>query len=183
MKFIETPLKGAYVIEPNLIGDERGFFTRAFCLKTFEEHGISFSPIQSNHAGSALVGTLRGLHYQDGEHAEAKLFRCIQGSLFDVIVDVREESPTYLQWFGTELSAENKKMMFVPKGFAHGYLTLSANAEAYYLVDAFYEPKSEHGLRWDDPSLNIDWPLTQDLVLSDKDQSWSLLNIQMETLK
>jgi len=177
MKFVETPLKGAYVIEPSLFADDRGFFTRAFCLETLNEHGINFTPIQANHAGSTQAGTLRGLHYQNSEYAEAKLFRCISGKLFDVIVDLRKNSSSYLQWFGIELTAENKKMIYVPKGFAHGYLTLTSDTEAYYLVDTLYNPQSEHGLRWDDPVLNIDWPSTQHLILSDKDQAWRLLNI------
>jgi dTDP-4-dehydrorhamnose 3,5-epimerase len=175
MNFIETPIAGAYVIEPKLLGDERGFFTRAFCLDTFKQKGIDFQPLQSNHAASAKRGTLRGLHYQSGEAGEAKLVRCIKGAIFDVLVDTREDSPTYLKWFGCELSAENKHMLFVPKGFAHAYLTLTDDSEVYYLVDQVYTPEAECGMRWNDPKLSIDWPITDGLTISDKDQKWDLL--------
>ncbi len=176
MKFIETPLAGAYVIEAAPVGDDRGFFARAFCQKTFQDNGIEFSPLQANHAGSAERATLRGMHYQTGQDAEDKLFRCVKGSIFDVMVDMRADSPTFRQWYGTELSAENKRMMYIPKGFAHGYMTLEDNTEAFYLVSAYYSPNAEAGLRWDDPIVGIRWPINEGLTLSEKDKLWPLLS-------
>lgn len=175
MKFNPTPIDGVVVIEPTLFGDERGFFTRAFCNKTFSDNGTEFVPVQANHAASQHAGTLRGLHYQTGEHAEDKLMRCIKGTAFDVAVDMRPGSKTYLQWFGCELSAENKHMLLIPKGCAHGYLTLADDTEMYYLSSNDYAPDAEAGIRWDDPKLGIIWPATDQLVLSDKDQQWPLL--------
>lgn len=175
MIFEAAPLEGAYVIKPELRGDARGFFSRLFCQNEFAEHGLETNFVQINNSLSADKGTLRGMHYQIAPDQEVKVVRCISGALYDVIVDVRPESPTYLQHFGAELSAENRHMMYVPRGFAHGFITLLPDTEAFYLVSAFYAPDSERGLRWDDPALGIQWPL-EPAVLSDKDKGHPLLN-------
>lgn len=174
MQFEPTPFKDAWIVTLDPIGDDRGYFARAFCRKEFEAHGIEFDVAQCNTSFSKEEGTLRGLHYQADPAAEAKLMRCVQGSMYDVIVDMRPESPTYLQHFGICLSADNLKMLFVPSNFAHGYQTMEPNTAAYYLVDEYYTPKLERGVRYSDPSLGIDWP--RDVtVISQKDQNWSLL--------
>lgn len=170
MKFEKLPLDGAYLIDLEKRGDERGFFARVFCVNEFREHGLATEFVQVNNSSSADVGTLRGMHYQLAPAAETKLVRCIKGSLWDCIVDVRPESPTYGKWFGAELSAENRRMMYVPKGFAHGFITLEPDTEAFYFVDEFYAPEQERGLRWDDPKIGIEWP-REPVVLSDKDRA------------
>jgi dTDP-4-dehydrorhamnose 3,5-epimerase len=172
MDIQKTCVAGAYVLTFQAFGDERGFFTRAFCAKEFAEAGLPVKMVQANLAGSSLKGTLRGLHYQVAPHEEAKLFRCVKGAVFDVVVDIRPGSSTYGAWFGTDLTARNRLMMFVPSGCAHGYLTLEDNSEVYYLVSEFYESTAERGIRWDDPIFNIKWPLTDNLIISDKDQNW-----------
>lgn len=174
MKFTSLPLAGAYLIDIEKRGDERGFFARAFCVKEFEENGLEGEFVQANTSLSAHRGTLRGLHYQEAPKQEVKLVRCIKGALFDVIVDVRTNSPTYGQWYGAELSEANHRMMYVPKGFAHSFITLEDNTEAFYLVSEYYAPECERGLRWNDPSLNIQWPI-EPVVVSPKDNAWPLL--------
>ncbi len=169
MIFTETPLKGAYVIELKKMGDDRGFFARFFCKNEFANHGLNNEIVQINNSLSADKGTLRGMHYQLVPKAEDKVVRCINGSLYDVIIDIREDSDTFKQWFGIELSAENRKMLFVPKGFAHGFLTLKENTEAFYLVTEFYGPEYERGIRWNDPEFNIQWPI-EPCIISEKDQ-------------
>lgn len=169
MKFISTPLHGAYLIELEKRGDERGFFARAFCRNEFRQQGLPDAFVQVNNSLSAERGTLRGLHYQLPPKAETKLVRCIRGSLWDVILDLRPESPTFGSWFGAELSAENRRMMLVPKGFAHGFVTLSDDTEAFYFVDEFYAPDLERGIRWNDPRFAVDWPVAP-AVISDKDR-------------
>jgi dTDP-4-dehydrorhamnose 3,5-epimerase len=171
MKFYPTPLLGAYTIELEKRGDDRGFFARFFCQREFEAAGIPMSIVQVNNSLSAHAGTLRGLHYQLPPAAEIKAVRCIRGALYDVIVDLRPDSPTFCKWFGAELTAENRLMMFVPQGFAHGFLTLSDDTEAFYLVNAFYGPEQERGLRFDDPRFEIRWP-TPPVDISQKDLSW-----------
>lgn len=175
MKFHETPLSGAFVVELEKFGDDRGFFARAFCRKEFEERGLTSMFVQVNDSLSAQKGTLRGMHYQVGECAETKLVRCIKGALFDVILDMRLESPTFGKHFGVELSEGNRKMLYVPKGFAHSFITLEDDTEAFYFVDAFYEPGSERGVRWNDPKFDVKWP-EQPTVISDKDASWPDFN-------
>jgi dTDP-4-dehydrorhamnose 3,5-epimerase len=170
MIFTETPLKGAYVIELKKIGDDRGFFARTFCKNEFSGHGLNNEIVQINNSLSADKGTLRGMHYQLPPKAEDKIVRCIKGSLFDAIIDIRPDSETFGKWFGIELSAENRKMLFVPKGFAHGFITLEDNTEAFYLVTEFYGPDYERGIRWNDPKFNIDWPIDP-IIISDKDQN------------
>jgi len=168
MKFIETPLKGAYTIELEKRGDDRGFFARAFCVNEFENAGLDKSVVQINNSLSSIKGTLRGMHFQLAPKSETKIVRCIRGSLFDVIVDLRRNSPTFLKWFGAELSAENRVAMYVPKGFAHGFLTLEKDTEAFYLVTEFYAPELERGIRYNDPAIGIQWPFEPSLI-SDKD--------------
>ncbi len=177
MNFTETPLPGAYVIDLEPRRDDRGFFARAWCRSEFAEQGIDTAFVQANLAGSARKGTLRGMHYQKPPHGEAKLVRCIKGRLFDVMVDLRPDSSTYLKWFGVELSAANQRMAYVPASFAHGYLTLEDDTEAFYQVSAFYAPGAEGGFRWNDPAVGIQWPITQGLVISEKDRSWQPLSV------
>lgn len=174
MKFTETPLAGAFVVDLDRRGDERGFFARAFCAREFAEHGIEMTIVQANMSLSADIGTLRGLHFQREPAQEAKFVRTVAGSLYDVIVDNRPDSATYLQAFGVELSAENGRALYVPKGFAHGFLTLQPDTMASYLVDEFYTPGVEGGYRYDDPALGIDWPGPVN-VISDKDAAWPLI--------
>lgn len=168
MIFHEISLPGAYVIDLEKREDERGFFARAFCRTEFQERNLCEKIVQINNSEAYKKGTLRGLHYQLAPKAETKIVRCIKGSLYDVIVDLRTTSTTFGKYFGTELSAENRRMMYVPKGFAHGFITLEENTEAFYLVDEFYAPEQERGIRWNDPKFNIDWPL-EPTVVSEKD--------------
>jgi len=170
MKFIPTPLKDAFVIEPTLLEDHRGFFTRAFCNDTFSKKNLESNFIQANNSLSYKKGTLRGMHFQLPPKQEVKLIRCIQGELYDVIIDLRKESPTYKQWFGEKLTAKNRKMMYAPKGFAHGFITLTDNAEAFYLNSTPYCKELERGVRWDDPAFNIQWPI-KPTEISEKDQN------------
>ena len=169
MIFTETPLKGAFLIDLEKRGDERGFFARTFCENEFASHQLSNRFVQVNNSLSAQRGTLRGMHYQLSPKAETKLVRCIRGGLHDVILDLRKDSPTFGQSFGADLTAENRRMMYVPKGFAHGFITLMDNTEAFYFVDEFYAPQSERGVRWNDSRFGITWPL-KPVVLSDKDR-------------
>lgn len=171
MIFQETELPGAYLIEPEKRGDERGFFARAWCAREMAEHGLAAELAQANLSRSAQAGTLRGMHFQRAPHAETKLVRCTRGSLYDVIVDLRPGSPTYRRWFGAELSADNGRMLYVPEGFAHGFQTLEDDTEAYYLVSEFYTPGAEGGVRYDDPAFAIRWPRPV-TVISPKDESW-----------
>ena len=175
MIFNETPLEGSYTIELEKKGDDRGFFARAFCVNEFGKHGLATNFVQVNNSLSAIAGTLRGMHYQLSPKAETKVVRCIKGSLWDAIVDLRNDSPTFGQWFGAELSAENRRMMYVPKGFAHGFITLQPDTEAFYFVDEFYGPDRERGLRWNDPKFGITWP-AEPTVISDKDKNQKLFD-------
>ncbi len=168
MIFTETPIKGAYLIDLQKRGDDRGFFARVYCEREFAEHALVTRFVQVNNSLSPFKGTLRGMHYQLPPKAETKVVRCIRGAFYDVILDLRPGSPTFGQSFGAELSAENRRMMYVPKGFGHGFLTLTDDAEAFYLVDEFYAPESERIVRWNDPRFNISWP-ARPVVLSDKD--------------
>ncbi|HEY2589101.1 MAG TPA: dTDP-4-dehydrorhamnose 3,5-epimerase [Tepidisphaeraceae bacterium] len=170
MIFKETPLPGAYLIELEKKGDDRGFFARAFCEREFGAHRLSSRFVQVNNSLSAQTGTLRGMHYQTSPKGETKLVRCIKGGLYDVILDLRKNSPTFGKSFGAELTAENRRMMYVPKGFAHGFITTEPNTEAFYFVDEFYAPEHERGVRWNDPAFDIAWP-AQPVVLSDKDKN------------
>ena len=182
MLFHETPLVGAYLIEQERRGDARGFFARYFCENEFGAKDLETRFVQINNSLSAKAGTLRGLHYQLPPSAEVKVVRCVRGSLWDVIVDLRPDSPTFKKWFGAELNAENRLMMYVPRGFAHAILTLSDDAEAIYLVSAFYGPQEERGVRWNDPAIGIEWPI-QPVEISDKDAKWPDLDADFHGLE
>lgn len=175
MIFVEAPLPGAYTLDLEPRVDARGFFARAFCAEEFAAHGLRFETVQMNLSRNRSKGTLRGLHYQVAPAAEAKLVRCIRGAVHDVIVDVRPGSPTYLRHFAAELSAENRRALLVPEGFAHGFQTLTSGAEVLYQVTASYAPACERGLRYDDPALGIAWPLPV-RTISEKDQAWPMLD-------
>jgi dTDP-4-dehydrorhamnose 3,5-epimerase len=178
MQFTETCLAGAYVIGLEERGDERGFFARTFCANEFREHGLKPAVAQCNVSYNYTRGTLRGMHYQLPPAAEAKLVRCTRGAIYDVIVDLRLDSPTYLQYVGVELTAENRLALYVPELFAHGYETLEDGTEVAYQVSEFYAPGQERGLRFDDPALGIAWPLPV-RVISEKDANWPLLKTPM----
>lgn len=173
MKFIQTPLKDAYIIEPVVHKDHRGFFMESFKVNAFKDHGIDINFIQDNHAKSEAEGVLRGLHYQIPPYVQAKLIRVVRGAVYDVIVDLRKGSPTFGKTYGLELSEENFKMLLVPSGFAHGYCTIRPQTEFIYKVDAPYAPKHEGGIIWNDPNLAIDWP-HKSPILSDKDKKLPL---------
>jgi dTDP-4-dehydrorhamnose 3,5-epimerase len=175
---IFTPLEiiGAFLVELKPITDERGFFARAYCQKEFADQGIHEPMVQANVSHNKLRGMLRGLHWQTEPHAEAKFVRCIQGAIFDVMVDVRPDSATYKQWYGVELTDSNNKALYIPPGCAHGYQVLDDNTNVLYQVSAFYAPESERGARWDDPSFNIDWPIKDNVLLSEKDKQWAAFN-------
>ncbi len=171
MLFKQTPLPGAFTIELEKRGDHRGFFARFFCTEEFSAQGLITSFAQINNSLTGQKGTLRGMHYQLEPSGEVKVVRCIRGSLYDVILDIRPDSPTFGQWFGETLSEENRTMMYCPKGFAHGFVTLEADTEALYLVSDPYAPELERGIRFDDPRFGIEWPVTPSEI-SDKDQNW-----------
>jgi dTDP-4-dehydrorhamnose 3,5-epimerase len=171
MNFKETALRGAFIIEIEKKVDERGFFARAWCRKEFEKHGLNTQVVQANVSFNNKKGTLRGMHYQAAPYGEVKLVRCTQGAIYDVIIDLRPDSPTYKQWIGVELTSENYKMLYVPENFAHGFQTLEDNTEVTYQVSQFYSPGSERGARYNDPAFGIQWPV-EVRVISDKDKSW-----------
>ena len=175
MIFTETPVTGAYLIDLEKLGDERGFFARVFCERDFAARGLTPRFVQCNNSLSARCGTLRGMHYQLAPRAETKLVRCIHGELYDVVLDLRSDSPTFGESFGAALSAESRRMMYVPKGCAHGFLTLADATEALYFTDEFYAPEQERGVRWNDPRFAIEWPLGP-VVISDKDRTWRLFD-------
>lgn len=171
MIFNETKLKGAFVIEPEKLDDKRGFFARTWCVREFEEHGLNPNLVQCNISFNTKRGTLRGMHYQMAPHEEAKLVRCTMGSIYDVIIDLRSDSPTYKQWFHVDLSADNRKMIYIPEGFFHGFLTLQDNTEVFYQMSEFYASECAIGIRWNDPSFGMDWP-DDVLVISEKDRTY-----------
>jgi len=171
VKFIPTPLKDAFIIELERRGDERGFFARLFCERELAAASLVSHFVQVNNSLSAKAGTLRGLHYQLPPAAEVKIVRCVRGALLDMILDLRPDSITFAQWFGVELNDENRKMMYVPRGFAHAILTLRDETEAFYLVSDFYSPENERGIRWNDSRFAIKWPIRQ-IEVSVKDSSW-----------
>jgi dTDP-4-dehydrorhamnose 3,5-epimerase len=175
MRFTETKLAGAYIIDLERREDDRGFFARAFCQREFAEHGLNTRIAQSNVAFNRDTGTLRGMHFQFPPAAETKLVRCTRGAIVDVIVDVRPESPTYLEHVAVELTAENGRALYVPERFAHGYQVLADETETSYQVGEFYAPELEGGLRYDDPHLGLDWPLPV-VEMSEKDRGWLLLD-------
>lgn len=175
MRFVSTPLAGAFLIELERIPDERGFFSRAYCQREFAEHGLETATAQCNVSFNRQTGTLRGLHYQIAPHAEAKLVRCTSGRIFDVIVDLRPDSPSRYRWHAAELSASNRRMLYVPKGFAHGFQTLADDTEVFYQMSESYHPESARGLRWNDPRLGIEWPIGEPTV-SEKDRGYPLMS-------
>jgi dTDP-4-dehydrorhamnose 3,5-epimerase len=171
MRFTETPLGDVWIIDLDRHEDHRGYFARAFCAREFAEHGITAQVVQSNLSYSARRGTVRGMHFQYPPAAENKLVRCISGAIVDVVVDLRPESPTYLQHTSVELSTRNHRSIVVPPRFAHGFMSLTDDAEVLYLVSEFYTPAEAGGLRWDDPALGIEWPGPM-TTISDQDASW-----------
>jgi dTDP-4-dehydrorhamnose 3,5-epimerase len=174
VNILETKFKDAVLIEPKVFGDHRGFFMESYNEETYKMNGIDMNFIQDNHSLSQQAGTLRGLHYQLQPKAQTKLIRVTRGAIYDVIVDIRKSSPTYGQWQGFILSAENKRQLLVPKGFAHGFCTIMEDTEVQYKVDELYSPENDRGIAWDDPTLNIDWPINNP-ILSDKDKAHPIL--------
>ncbi|MGH3565076.1 MAG: dTDP-4-dehydrorhamnose 3,5-epimerase [Pseudonocardia sp.] len=175
MQIRTTPLAGAAVIDLKRLEDDRGFFARSFCRQEFIDAGLHPLVEQANVSFNHKAGTFRGFHYQLDPHAEAKLVRCYRGAIYDVIVDLRPESPTYMQHFGVELTEENRTALYVPRHFAHAYLTLTDRAEVLYQVTTAYAPGFERGLRWDDPTLGVEWPV-EITTISEKDAAWPLLS-------
>lgn len=178
MIFRETSLSGAFLVEPERIGDERGFFARSWCAEEFARHGLSPRLAQCSVSWNRTAGTLRGLHFQLAPHAESKLVRATRGSIFDVIVDLRPASPTRHRWFAAELDADSGLMMYVPEGFAHGFQTLEDDTEVLYQISVPYHPESSAGLRWDDPALAIAWPATDRRIVSERDLGLPLLQAE-----
>ena len=172
MEFTSTKIDGLHIVDLNKIEDERGFFARAFCSEEFSAMGLESSVLQANMSFNKSAGTLRGMHYQKSPYQESKFIRCLKGSIYDVVIDLRKNSATYLQSFGIELNDKNRTALFVPKDFAHGFITIEANTEVLYLVSQNYIPGAEQGIRWDDPKFSIEWPLSPTIV-SSKDASWS----------
>ena len=170
MRFFETPLAGAWVLELELLEDERGYFARTFCSDEFGAHGLNPRVVQCNVSFNRKRGTLRGLHYQIAPHEEAKLVRCTRGALFDVIVDLRPESQTFERWHGVELTADNRRAVYVPEGFAHGFQTLLDNTEIHYQMSEKYHPGSSRGIRWNSTAFGITWPIA-DLLMSERDRN------------
>ncbi|MFI5315537.1 MAG: dTDP-4-dehydrorhamnose 3,5-epimerase [Myxococcota bacterium] len=176
MIFKETGLAGALAIEPERIEDARGFFARTFCAREFAERGLAPRFVQSSVSFNARAGTLRGMHFQVPPHREVKLVRCTAGAIWDAIVDLRRSSPTRLRWFGIELSAENRRSLYIPEGFAHGFVTLAPNSEVFYEMSEFYAPQAGRGLRWNDPALGIGWPVPPQ-VIAERDASYPDLDL------
>ena len=170
MKFIETELAGVFIVEPAVFGDHRGFFMEIWSERAFEEAGLHYRFVQDNHSYSSEKGTLRGIHFQKGEKSQAKLVRCVRGSVLDVAVDLRPSSPNYRRWVGVELTEKNKRQLLIPRGFGHAFLTLTDEVEFLYKADNPYAPEADGGIRWSDPDLGIIWGITRP-VLSEKDRN------------
>ena len=171
MKFLETPLNGAYIIEVEAIEDERGSFARSWCQREFAEHGLNARIVQCNISFNKKRGTLRGMHFQVEPFAEAKLVRCTRGAIYDVIIDLRENSSSLKKWFAVELNESNERMLYIPEGFAHGFQTLEDNTEVFYQMSEFYYSEYQRGLRWNDPLFSIEWP-EGERIISNKDQKY-----------
>lgn len=169
MKFEKTKLEGVVIITPDVFGDHRGFFMESWSEHKMEEAGLHYNFVQDNHSMSSVKGTLRGIHFQKGDKAQAKLVRCVKGAVLDVAVDLRHESPTYKQWVAVELSAENKKQLMIPRGFGHGFVTLTDEVEFLYKADNYYAPEADGGIRWNDPEIGVDWGVDNP-ILSAKDE-------------
>lgn len=177
MKFIEAKLKDAYIIELEPIEDTRGFFARTFCKNEFEKYGLNPFVVQCNISYNKKRGTLRGMHYQTKPHEEVKLVSCIRGAIYDVIIDLRPDSPTYCQWVSVELTADNRKMFYIPEGFVHGFQSLEDDTIVFYQMSEFYYPECARGVRWDDPKFNIKWPI-DDKIISEKDNLYPYWHIK-----
>ena len=169
MKFEKTKLEDVVIITPDVFGDHRGFFMESWSEHKMEEAGLHYNFVQDNHSMSSVKGTLRGIHFQKGDKAQAKLVRCVKGAVLDVAVDLRHESPTYKQWVAVELSAENKKQLMIPRGFGHGFVTLTDEVEFLYKADNYYAPEADGGIRWNDPEIGVDWGVDKP-ILSAKDE-------------
>lgn len=169
MKITKTKLEGVVIIEPDVFGDNRGFFMESWNKKKMAEAGLDYDFVQDNHSKSTVKSTLRGIHFQKGDKAQAKLVRCVKGAVLDVAVDLRRNSPTFKQWIGVELSEENKKQLLIPRGFGHGFVTLTDDVEFLYKVDNYYESEADAGIRWNDPDIGIDWRV-ENPILSEKDK-------------
>lgn len=169
MKITKTKLEGVVIIEPDVFGDSRGFFMESWNKKKMEEAGLFYNFVQDNHSKSTVKGTLRGIHFQKGDKAQAKLVRCVKGAVLDVAVDLRKNSPTFKQWVGVELSAENKKQLLIPRGFGHGFVTLTDDVEFLYKADNYYAPEADAGVRWNDPDIGVEWGIGNP-ILSEKDK-------------
>jgi len=180
LNFKETHLKGAFIIEPNAFVDHRGFFARIFCENELKQQGLKYKIVQANHSKSVGKGTIRGMHYQLQPFAETKIIKCIKGRIFDVIVDLKKDSPTFLNWFGIELTEENKKMLYVPEGFAHGFQALEEEVEMIYFATAFYNLESERGIRFNDNKVGIKWPINENIITSEKDKTIPLVDDNFE---
>lgn len=168
MTFTETALKDVYIIEPCVHGDNRGFFMESWSERDFNKAGLHYDFVQDNHSSSTVKGTLRGIHFQRGDKAQAKLLRCVRGAVLDVAVDLRPSSPTYRKWVAVELSEENKRQLLIPRGFGHGFLTLTNNVEFLYKADNLYAPEADGGIRWNDPDIGVAWGI-ENPILSEKD--------------
>ena len=179
MLFSKLKLDGAFLIEPQRIIDDRGFFARTWCEREFVHHGLNPRMAQCNLGFNKHCGTLRGMHYQISPCNETKLVRCTMGAIYDVIIDLRKESSTFAEWLAVELTAENRKMLYLPENFAHGYLTLTDNTEVFYQVSEFYAPENERGIRWDDSTIGIKWPEERPAYISIKDKSWPNFSHEM----
>lgn len=174
MEFIKTKIDGVIILEPKVFGDHRGFFMESWSKREFEKMGLFYEFVQDNHSLSTVKGTLRGIHFQRGEKAQAKLVRCVRGSVLDVAVDLRPQSTTYKQWIAVELSEENKRQLLIPRGFGHGFMTLTDHVEFLYKADNYYAPNAEGSIRWNDPELAINWGI-EEPILSQKDAVAPLL--------
>ncbi len=172
MIFKESKFKGAYIIDIERIEDGRGFFARSWCQEEFQKNGLNSSIVQCNIAFNKNKGTLRGMHYQSHPYEEVKLIRCTKGAIYDVIIDLRPESKTFMNWMGVELTEKNGRMLYVPSRFAHGYQTLVDDTEVAYQVSQFYSPEHEKGVRWNDPVFSIKWPIENNMIISEKDKNW-----------
>ena len=169
MKITKTKLEGVVIIEPDVFGDNRGFFMESWNKKKMAEAGLDYDFVQDNHSKSTVKGTLRGIHFQKGDKAQAKLVRCVKGAVLDVAVDLRKNSSTFKQWVGVELSEENKKQLLIPRGFGHGFVTLTDDVEFLYKADNYYAPEADAGIRWNDPDIGVEWGI-ENPILSDKDR-------------
>lgn len=169
MKITKTKLEGVVIIEPEVFGDNRGFFMESWNKRKMAEEGLDYDFVQDNHSKSTVKGTLRGIHFQKGDKAQAKMVRCVKGAVLDIAVDLRKNSPTFKQWVGVELSEENKKQLLIPRGFGHGFVTLTDDVEFLYKADNYYAPEADAGVRWNDPEIDVEWGV-ENPILSEKDR-------------